>query len=114
MEFLKKNWFIISFVVAPLMTGLVFLLSLNSRIFDSPQQKVEHDTHVKTALSPIQQQRKYLLDSMDKASAIEKRAITLKNDSIERERERINDSIMLDYVQKNAEQIYQIKQLIEQ
>ena len=61
MEFLKKHWFLITFVVAPLLTGLAFLFSLSGRIHDSPIHKVEIDEHVKNSVSPIQQQKAYIM-----------------------------------------------------
>ena len=114
MEFLKNNWFVISFVATPMFAGLVWLLSLSSKTFDSPEQKVEHVNYIKNSLTPVQQQRAYLMDSLDKDSAIKTRATRLnaqkKNDSIRF----IKDSIVLDYVQKNAEQIFQIREQLEQ
>lgn len=113
MKFLKENWFLISFVVVPLLTGLVFLLSLNSRIHDSPEHKVEIDNHVKNSLTPTQQLTKFFMDSLDKDSAIKKRALTLKNDSIDRVKDAKKDSIVLDIIQRNADQFYQMKQSID-
>jgi len=103
---LKKYWFLYGVVIG----FATWLITINSRIFDSPEQKVKHETHVNNAISPIQQQRAYLMDSLDKDSAIKKRALTLERDSLERARTRKNDSIILDYIQKNADQIFQIRQ----
>lgn len=112
MEFLKKYWFLITFVVAPLLTGMGFLFSLNGRIHDSPTHKVEHDEHLKNSISPIQQQKAYIMDSLNKDSAIKTRKTRLKKE-LERDSIRaIQDSIVLDYVQKNADQIFQIKEII--
>lgn len=119
-KFLKENWFIIAFVAAPLMTGLIFLFSLNGRIHDSPQQKALQDTHMDNVPTAKEEYQAFIQDSLkddveirNTESAIKKRAITLERDSIERVRNRKNDSVMLDYVQRNAEQIYQMKELIE-
>ena len=56
-DFLKKYWFLITFVVTPLGVAIVWVVSIDSRTFSSTEQKVEHVNHVKDALSPIQQQR---------------------------------------------------------
>jgi hypothetical protein len=114
MEFLKKYWFLITFVVTPLGVALVWIVSIDSRTFDSAEQKVKHDNHIKNALTPNEEYQKFVQDTMmkgaitrDKEDAIKARAIRVK--------ERKNsDSIILDYIQKNAEQIYQIKEIIRE
>ena len=113
-EFLKEHWFIITFVAAPLMTGLVFLFSLNSRIFNSPEQKVRHEDHVNQSLTPVQQFQRFSTDTANANSAVRARAVRLERERRKDSVNAIQDSIMLDYVQKNAEQIYQIKEIINQ
>lgn len=110
MEFLKKYWFLITFVVAPLLTGIAFLFSLKSRIFETPEEKVSVVKFVEESPSPEQQQRAYFMDSLNKVSAIKTREVRLKKE-LERDSIRaIQDSIIMDYVQKNADQVFQIKE----
>lgn len=109
-EFLKKYWFLITFVVGPLLTAIYFLFSLSGRIYDSPLEKIEHQRHVKEAVSPAQQQISRHMDSLNNASAIKTRATRLKRQYSRDSTQAIHDSIMLDYVQKNADQIFQIRQ----
>ena len=113
MEFLKKYWFLITFVVTPLGIGIVWVISIDSKTFDNPEQKVEVINYVSESPSPEQKQRAYLMDSLDKDSAIKTRAVRLKRELKRDSIRAIKDSIVLDYVQKNAEQIYQIKEIID-
>lgn len=109
METIKKYWFL----AVPIGAFAVWLITINSRIFESPEQKVEVTNFVKNSPSAEQQQRARLLDSFNNQHAIKTRQKRyddgVKNDSIKRR----GDSLILDYVQKNAEQIYQIREDVE-
>lgn len=113
MKFLREYWFLISFVVAPLLTGLVFLFSLSGRIHDSPKHKMEIDNHVKYSLTPTQQLTKFFMDSLDKDSAIRTRAKRLINQNKKDSISAIKDSIVLDIIMRNADQFFQMKLSID-
>jgi hypothetical protein len=102
---IKKYWFlygVITFILG-------WFAVINSRIYDSPEQKVEHEQHVKNSLSPIQQQKKYLLDSLDKVSAIKTRAERLELQRKKDSAELVKDSLFIDQVKRQTVQIEQIK-----
>ena len=113
MEFLKKYWFLITFVVAPLSAGLVWIVSLDSKTFSSAEEKVIIIDHVKKAPTPEQIWKKYYKDSINDA-----------RDSIDREvvkkSRRLRDSLMVEELKArkyadsinllNADQLYQIKE----
>lgn len=80
--------------------------SYESRTFDSPEQKVEHINHVKTSLSPEQQQKQWLLDSLDKVSRIKEREERTKILRQADSARKVSDSIN----RLNADQLYQIKE----
>ena len=64
MEFLKKYWFLITFVVAPLGVALVWIVSIDSRTFESPEQRVKHENHINNALTPNEEYQKFVQDTM--------------------------------------------------
>lgn len=102
-----KGWGLIITLIGAGVSGGVLV---QTRIFDSSEQKHGVVKNYKEGLTPEQKQRAYFMDSLDKSSAIKTRAIRIKearkNDSVKA----IKDSIILDYVKKNAEQIYQMKE----
>ena len=109
MKGLKEYWFLYLFSFSCIGGGSVWIATINSKTFDSTEQKVIHDYHVKNALTPEQQQKAYLLDSMNKTTAIEFRSkVTKTLDQVERSK-KYQDSIAL----LNADQMFQIKQEIE-
>lgn len=114
MKFLKEYWFIFVFVLPLLGAGIVWLVDIDSKTFDSPEQKVEHEAHVKSSLSPKEQWQKYYRDSMDvihrQKEREERTQMMREKDSIDK----IQDSIFLDIIQRNADQIYQIKEQLKQ
>lgn len=80
------------------------------RTFDSPEQKVVVVKHVEDGPTPEQQQRAYILDSINKIHAIKSRA---KRDSLmaaEVKARKYADSIN----QLNADQIYQTKEELKE
>jgi hypothetical protein len=111
-DFIKKYWFII----LPIITGIgalaVKMILIDSRTFDSPEQKVVHEKFIKQSVQPKDQWRKYYRDSADKAHAEWKREQSLKaqlkSDSIRKK----HDSLFLDMVQRQTIQIEQIKDKI--
>ena len=105
LENIKKYWFLYG-----VLTGAaIWIATINSKTFDSPEQKVEITNHVELAPTPEQQQRKLILDSINNVHAIKSRN---KRDSLLLEmtkRVKIIDSINL----LNAEQVYQIKEQLK-
>lgn len=117
METLKKN---IAWIIATLSTiGALYMFvyqrgassqSIEGRTFDSPEQKVTVVKHVEEGPTPEQQQRAYILDSINTANAIKSRA---RRDSIlvaETKARKYADSIN----RLNADQLYQTKEEIKQ
>lgn len=102
---LKKYWFLYGVLGG----AAVWIATINSKTFDSAEQKVEHTIHVKTSLNPEQQQRKYILDSIDKASAIKTRAERLELQRKKDSAELVKDSLFIDQVKRQTVQIEQIK-----
>lgn len=113
METLEKHWKLISGIIVGISAVATWIFSqgansrsLEGKVFDSPEQKVEIITHVEDAPSPKQLQLKHLRDSINTAHAMKSRS---KRDSAhfeELRRRHVTDSIN----QLNADQIYQIKQ----
>lgn len=82
--------------------------NINGRIFDSPEQKVEHVRHVSEVLPPIEQEKRRIYDSIerDKTNQLLKK---LDKDSYDIKRHIHHiDSIQL----LNADQMYQIKETL--
>jgi antitoxin component HigA of HigAB toxin-antitoxin module len=85
---------------------------IENRIFSTKQLKYETEAYIINKPSPIQEQRAYILDSINKTSAIKSRATRdsiYLSEVISRNREiqlrRVTDSIN----RLNADQLYQIK-----
>ncbi len=119
-EHLKKYWAIYTFVVPVVIAGAIWLITIDSRTFDSPEQKVKVTEFVENSPSTKDQWAEYFRDSMNNVHAVKTRqaryedglkseARRIESDSINRR----NDSIVLDYVQKNADQIFQIREEIK-
>lgn len=108
-EHLKGFWFVYGIIAG----AAVWIANIDSKTFDSPEQKVEHKTHVEQALSPLQQQRKYLRDSMNTVHAMQERAkrtaMQRKSDSIHR----VRDSLVFDMVERQTIQVEQVKEEIK-
>ena len=84
--------------------------TINGRIFDSTEQKVTIIEHVVKGPTPAQQQKAYILDSINKTNAIKSRA---KRDSImmaELKARKLGDSIN----RLNSDQIYQTKEELKE
>ena len=103
---LKKYWFLYGICL----TAVIWVATIDSKTFDSPEQKVEHINHVKNSLTPVQQQRKYLLDSVDKTSAIKTRAARLELQRKKDSSDLVKDSLFIDQVKRQTVQIEQIKE----
>lgn len=109
MKALKQYWFLL----VPLAGLAVWLITINTRIFDSAEQKVEVVKYVEDSPSPEQRQRAILIDSINDAHAIQTRQKRyedgVRNDSIRA----LKDSLIFDIIQRNADQFYQMKQSID-
>ena len=101
-----KGWGLIITLIGAGVSGGVIV---QTRIFDNSEQKHGVVKNYKEGLTPEQKQRAYFMDSLDKSSAIKTRAIRIKEARKNDSAKAIKDSIILDYIQKNAEQIYQMK-----
>lgn len=109
LENIKKYWFLIALLGG----AAVWIATIDSKTFDSPEQKVKHVIHVNESLTPEQQLRAYIMDSLNKDSAIKTRAERLRNE-IKRDSIRaINDSIANDKIDRSAVQMQQTKEVVE-
>jgi hypothetical protein len=105
MENIKKYWFLYT----PLAALIIWGVSINSRIFESPEEKVEWGVQLKAMPTPAQTIRTHILDSVDKIHAKKSRN---KRDSMYGvliNRMDYNDSIQL----LNADQMFQIKEQLQ-
>ena len=101
-------------LIATLVTGAIAIgVIFETRIFETPEQRHSMIQDWKDSPTPEQKQRAYFMDSLDKASAIKTRekrlAKQLERDSING----VKDSLILDVINKNADQIFQIKEKLK-
>lgn len=106
MKFVKEYWFIIAFIATPVATGLVWIVSLDSRLFDSPEQKVKHEIHVNTAPSLIEQKTRSIFDSIETVKTNEMLEVLINDSKSVKKHIHHLDSINL----LTADQIYQLNQ----
>jgi uncharacterized protein (UPF0335 family) len=90
---------------------------IESRLFSSPKIKYDTETYMEQRPSPEQEQRKILRDSANKVQAMKSRAFRdstykaeIKARKLETEARKKTDSIAL----LNADQLFQIKELLKQ
>lgn len=107
--FLKEYWFII----VPLAGFAVWLITINTRLFDSTEQKVHVIKTIEDGPTAGQRMRAYMLDSINKTEAIKSRRLRDSTFRAQDSLRKIHDSTMLDYVQRNAVQINQIKEQLK-
>ena len=116
-DWIKKYWAQILVVGSLLGTGIVYIAGMDSRMYDSAEQKVEHDNHVKNALTPVQQAEAKLSDSLNNAHASEIRQLRYEDnkraDSIKLIYDRKKDSITLDYIKRQTVQIEKMNTKID-
>ena len=112
MDAFKKYWGILAMILGGVVGAYGWVYnqgaeskSIEGRIFDSPEQKVEVVKTVEDMPSPEQQQRAILLDSINNAHAIKSRSMRDSVYLLETKARRRTDSIIL----LNADQLYQIK-----
>ena len=119
LENLKKYWWIHTIVVA-IIGGAGWLISQgyqshekDSRLFTTPEKRIETEEYFKQRPSAAQEQRQLLLDSFAAVKAIEnaehaKRSRATRDSlfEVERKARKITDSIN----KLNADQMYQIKE----
>lgn len=98
----KKYWFLYTLLGG----AAVWLATINSKTFDSAEQKVNHITFIKNSLSPFQQQIRHFRDSIDKESRVKSRRF---RDSLNLERYKI-EKIKEKRDSANAVTLYQLKE----
>lgn len=113
MKMIKEYWAIIVVLGGAIVTGVTWIAIIDSKTFDSPEQKVEHIHHIKNVPSPKQEMMAYILDSINNTQAIQSRKLRDSTFKAQDSVRKVFDSVMLDYVQRNADQIYQIKEEIK-
>lgn len=110
-EFLKK--YVYHVLTILLVAGSVWIATINSKTFDSPEQKVNVVKVVETMPGPDEQWKTYYQDSVNKASTIKERKertkIMRKSDSVRR----MHDSLFLDMVKRQTVQIEQMKTVLD-
>lgn len=87
-----------------------------NRWFSTEELRYETEEYIKTKPSPVQEMRAYILDSLDKTSRIKSRRQRdstlfeeIKARKIEAAARKITDS----FVKLNADQMYQIKEILK-
>lgn len=116
LKFVKEYWIILSALGAL----AVYLIVIDTRIFDSSEQKVEVIKYVEDSPSPVQIAVDRVLDSIadDTHKKNDEHAMQtrqkryedgVKSDSIKRE----NDSLFLDMITRQTVQIEQMKSSID-
>ncbi len=105
-----KGWGLIITLIG---FGVTAGVIVKTRIFDSSEQKHNIVKDYEEGLTPEQEQRQYLMDSLDKDSKIKSRGLRdsvfleIRKDQIEsKEAQEYQDSIN----RLNADQLYQIKE----
>lgn len=103
----------ITFLLGLVWTGAMWYSSIDSRTFDSPEQKVVIIKEVMEGPTAEQKQRDRILDSINKESAIKSRALrdsTFKKIQIY---QRKSDSLYREDLLKLHDQVYQIKETLK-
>jgi hypothetical protein len=112
MEIIKK--YTVHFALGLLTVGAGWVATINSRIFNSTEQKVKVVDFVEESPSALDQWRGHLSDSINNADAIKTRAARFKlakeSDSVRR----VHDSLFLDQVRRQTVQIEQMKVKIDE
>lgn len=113
MKWLKDNWVILLWAMTTIGGGIAYYTQseiktakLEDRTFDTVQQKVKVVETVENGLTAEQIQRNYILDSINKSTAVEFRARATKVFDEWEKSKKYQDSIAL----LNADQMYQIKE----
>jgi hypothetical protein len=116
MDTFKKYWGFLAMILGGIIGAYGWIYnqgatsqSLDGRVFDSPEQKVEVVQHVEYSPTPKQAQAKYLRDSMNTVHARKSRAMRDSIYIVETKARQRTDSIIL----LNADQMYQIKEEIK-
>lgn len=113
MKWIKENWVILLWAVTTIGGGIAYYVQsevkqakYEERMFKDAHEKVKVVDYVEEAPSPAQIQRQLILDSINKATAIEFRKKAIIQMEQQEKRARYQDSILL----LNADQMYQIKE----
>ncbi len=116
LKFAKDYWFIL----VPMAVFAVWLITINTRTFDSSEQKVKVVSYVESSTSPEQQAIDRIMDSLadDKHIQNDNHAIQIRqkryDDGVKKDSiDSIKDSLFFDIIKRNADQFYQIKQTID-
>ena len=104
MEEVRKYWWLITFILAAIGAGAIWIATIDSKTFESPQQREKHETHVNQSLTPVQQLAKFVADTSNNNSAVRARAIRLKREQYNDSVKHVNDSLILDMVTRQAVQ----------
>jgi ribosomal protein L24 len=111
MDIIKK-WLIV-FALALITTGSVWIANIDSKTFDSPEQKV---TVIK-AVETMPTEAEKAVGVANAAHAIEIRQLRYidakKNDSLDRVYEHRKDSLVLDQIKRQTVQIEQMKSKLD-
>lgn len=100
--------------------GVTFVVIVQTRIFESSEQRHKVINKYENGLSPEQEQRKYFQDSLETASKLESRRlrdstfILIREDQLEMKEQRLGDIKRQDSLRKlDSDQIFQIKEQLK-
>jgi arsenate reductase-like glutaredoxin family protein len=113
MKFIKEYWMILLWAITTIGGGVAYYVQsevkqakYEERMFKDAHEKVKVVDYVEEAPTPVEIQRTLLLDSINKATAIEFRRRAIQSMEAQEKRAKYQDSILL----LNADQMYQIKE----
>jgi len=104
MEELKKYWFLITFIFAAIGGAAVWVASIDSKTFESPQQRVRHEIHVNESLTPVEQHAKCVADTANANHAKRTRIIRLRREKQRDSIKHFTDSLIYDMIKRQAVQ----------
>lgn len=105
-EIIKK--YLVHFILGVLMAGVAWVVTINSRTFDSTEQKVTVISTVLDGPTVEQKWRTYILDSIDKISAVNTRTARLQLQKKSDSTRTVHDSLFIDMVKRQTVQIEKI------
>lgn len=109
MENIKKYWFLYT----PILALIIWGVSINSRLFNSPEQKVRHETYIENAPSTKDLVGKHIRDSINTVHAMQIRQQRYEDNKIKDSIRAVNDSLFLDMVTRQTVQIEQVKEEVQ-
>tara|TARA_R110000796_G_scaffold248124_3_gene374577 strand:- start:1450 stop:1815 length:366 start_codon:yes stop_codon:yes gene_type:complete len=104
MEEIKKYWFLITFILAAIGVAAVWIATIDSKTFKSPEQRARHEIHVEQSLSPVEQHARFVADTANSNHAKRTRILRLKTEQYNDSVRRVKDSLIYDVISRQAVQ----------